>query len=144
MYFFFLLLNQPSSQGLPRGPQGLPLVGNLFDLWNKEPMKYYSKQAEKYGSIYSIQLGNERVVVLSSVYWLKKCFTYKGIAFSGRPKGILLYYITNGKGIVMSDDDLNIQARRVLLQSFKHFGFGKNKIELYIDGELQSFMKNIK
>ena len=43
----------------------------------------------------------------------------------------------------MTDGLTTMHARKVLRNSLKDFGFGKNDIEEYVDFELQFFMENL-
>lgn len=48
-----------------KGPRGLPIVGNLFDIYSNASIKY-QEWAKKYGDVYQVQLGNTNVVVVNS------------------------------------------------------------------------------
>lgn len=45
---------------------GLPVLGNLLQLKEKKPHKTFTKWAEEYGPVYSIQTGASNMVVLNS------------------------------------------------------------------------------
>ncbi|XP_059454115.1 cytochrome P450 CYP82D47-like [Corylus avellana] len=64
-----------------------PIIGHLPLLWGiKPPHITLGAMAEKYGPIFSIQLGLQRALVISSWEMAKECFTTNDLAASSRPK----------------------------------------------------------
>ncbi|KAF9800984.1 hypothetical protein IEO21_10235 [Rhodonia placenta] len=51
---------------LPPGPRGIPFFGNLFQVDAMRPYPQYLKWAHKYGPVFSVNLGGQRIVVLNS------------------------------------------------------------------------------
>jgi 3-hydroxyphenylacetate 6-hydroxylase len=68
-----------------KGPPGIPLVGNLWDIRSNVPEKY-RLWARKYGAVYQIQLGNIPVVVVNSADTAKALFSHHSQALSSRPE----------------------------------------------------------
>ncbi|XP_041474273.1 cytochrome P450 2A1-like isoform X2 [Lytechinus variegatus] len=72
----------------PPGPKGLPLIGSLLDLRYDVLMKL-KQFAQEYGSIYTINLGPTRLVVLNDKDSIKEAFVTKAADMSDRPQAML-------------------------------------------------------
>ena len=72
--------------GIP-GPRGLPVVGNLHQLkFTWDPAEKLRKWGKEYGSVYQVMIGNEPVVVFSSMAAAKDVFIGQGGALVDRPQ----------------------------------------------------------
>ncbi|KAM0444316.1 hypothetical protein ACHAO4_010268 [Trichoderma viride] len=87
--FIYLIINEfvRAFARIPRmkGPSGLPLVGNIWDIRINAADKYrqWSKQ---YGDVYQIMLGNIPVVVINSAASAKTIFGSNAQVLSSRPE----------------------------------------------------------
>ncbi|KAF7234529.1 Cytochrome P450 2K6, partial [Varanus komodoensis] len=74
-----------SSRALPPGPRPFPLIGNLhiFDL--KRLHRTMLKLSKEYGSIFSIQMGVRKMVVLTGYETVKEALVNQADAFAERP-----------------------------------------------------------
>ncbi|KAF7551226.1 hypothetical protein G7Z17_g5154 [Cylindrodendrum hubeiense] len=68
-----------------KGPSGLPIVGNLWDIRVNAADKY-REWSKKFGEVYQIQLGNIPVVVINSAGAARDIFGKHAQAFSSRPE----------------------------------------------------------
>ena len=68
-----------------KGPFGLPLIGNLWDIRVNAAEKY-RQWAKSFGDVYQIQLGNIPVVVINSAAAAKAIFGGNSQALSSRPE----------------------------------------------------------
>ncbi|KAB5580370.1 cytochrome P450 [Coniochaeta sp. 2T2.1] len=68
-----------------KGPRGLPLVGNLWDI-RVNAAEQYRKWAAVFGDVYQIQLGNIPVVVINSSAAAKSIIGQNSQALSSRPE----------------------------------------------------------
>ncbi|PNY25382.1 3-hydroxyphenylacetate 6-hydroxylase [Tolypocladium capitatum] len=68
-----------------KGPSGLPLIGNLWDIRDNAAEKY-REWARKFGDVYQIQLGNVPVVVINSAAAAKAIIGQNAQAMSSRPQ----------------------------------------------------------
>ncbi|XP_045592688.1 cytochrome P450 2U1 [Procambarus clarkii] len=141
MLVVYAATHQPDRRGMPPGPKGLPLVGNLFDLLWEDSITFFSRLAEEHGPLYSVQLGLRRVVVINSSHWLTQAFVRQGDMFNHRPRGTVLSFIMGGKGIADAEDRVWRESRRFTLHVLRDFGMGKSSVEAYVNRELQDFLE---
>lgn len=69
-----------------KGPPGRLIVGNLWQIRQKDAPEQYRKWATKYGPVYQIQLGNIPVLVVNSAAAAKTIFNQNSHATSSRPE----------------------------------------------------------
>ncbi|NXG44851.1 CP2K6 protein, partial [Psilopogon haemacephalus] len=114
---------------LPPGPKALPIIGNLhlFDL--KRPYRTYIQLAEVYGPVFSIQMGQRTVVVISGYETVKEALVNQADAFAERPKIPIFEDLTRGNGIVFAHGENWKVMRRFTLMTLRDFGMGKKAIE---------------
>lgn len=74
---------------------GWPIVGNLLQLGSK-PHISLTEMSKKYGNIFHIWFGSNLCVVLNDYDSIKKALSQDGC--SGRIRGTLIDYFTQGKG----------------------------------------------
>ncbi|XP_021726417.1 isoflavone 2'-hydroxylase-like [Chenopodium quinoa] len=90
--FFFLqkynkLINTKNSHKiLPPSPPSLPIIGHLHLLKNPIIHRTLQHLSLQYGSIFSLNLGSFRVVVISSPDAIEECFTKNDIVLANRPQ----------------------------------------------------------
>lgn len=68
-----------------KGPGGLPVVGNIWDIRVNAADKY-RQWAKKHGDVYQIMLGNVPVVVINSAAAAKTIFGSNAQILSSRPE----------------------------------------------------------
>ncbi|KAI4366403.1 hypothetical protein MLD38_022284 [Melastoma candidum] len=85
---YVALLRKPSHRKSPPSAGGAwPVLGHLPCLGGpKLPHVTFGEWADKYGPIFSIKLGFNRAVVISSAELMKECFTLNDMALVDRPK----------------------------------------------------------
>ncbi|KAI4366402.1 hypothetical protein MLD38_022283 [Melastoma candidum] len=85
---YVALLRKPSHRKSPPSAGGAwPVLGHLPCLGGpKLPHVTFGEWADKYGPIFSIKLGFNHAVVISSAELMKECFTLNDMALVDRPK----------------------------------------------------------
>jgi 3-hydroxyphenylacetate 6-hydroxylase len=68
-----------------KGPTGLPIVGNLLQVY-PDPPEQLRKWGEEYGGVYQIMLGNMPIVVFTTMQAAKDVFVGQGGALVDRPR----------------------------------------------------------
>ncbi|KAF7330076.1 OrdA protein [Mycena kentingensis (nom. inval.)] len=79
------LLRKPRAAGLPPGPPGLPILGNVLDMPSVTEWLTFSKWGAKYGGICSVTLLGQPIVILNSAAAMEELDS-KGAVFSTRPR----------------------------------------------------------
>ncbi|NWT88002.1 CP2H1 protein, partial [Lanius ludovicianus] len=128
----------------PPGPIALPIIGNLLQInpWNlPESLKQLS---EKYGSVFTVHLGPQKVVVLHGYDAVKEALVDQGDDFSGRGILPLIEKLFQGTGIVTSNGETWRQLRRFALTTLRDLGMGKKSIEERIQEEARFLVERLK
>ncbi|XP_078503729.1 cytochrome P450 2K1-like isoform X2 [Lissotriton helveticus] len=127
------------ANNFPPGPRPLPLIGNLHLLDLRRPQKTFIELSKKYGSVFSIQLGMKKMVVLTGYETVKDALVNHPDEFGERAHIPILEDINNGFGF-SHGENWKIMRRFTLL-SLRDFGMGKKTIEDKIREESQFLTK---
>ncbi|XP_006882180.1 PREDICTED: cytochrome P450 2K1-like [Elephantulus edwardii] len=135
-----------TKKNFPPGPRTLPIIGNLHILNLKRPYQTLLELSQKYGSIYSIQMGPRKVVVLSGYDTVKDALVTCGDQFRERPQVPIFERLFEGKeqGITFSHGETWKTMRRFSLTTLRNFGMGKRTIEDKIIEECQHLIQNFR
>ncbi|XP_072051373.1 cytochrome P450 2J4-like [Amphiura filiformis] len=132
---------------LPPGPWGWPLVGYLPNLvisiyrTGMTNHEFLAKLARKYGSVFSMNLGGNLVVVLDKHDAVKEAFNNPDI--SDRPKVALWEEMGLGDGLVQASGEPWKHQRRFTLTTLRSFGVGKRNFEENIAEEVKHLSQEI-
>ncbi|XP_039258553.2 cytochrome P450 2B19-like [Styela clava] len=125
--FWFYLQRKPKS--FPPGPRGLPLVGYIPFMANN-PAKTFMKLKEKYGSVVSVQFGQEDWVILNDYDTINEAFVKQGQKFSGRPYNLYFELITKGREFLTMDYGPTWKSlSKIGHATLKEMGVGKKNME---------------
>ena len=83
---------------LPWGPFGMPVLGYLPWISERAPYLTFCRLADKYGSYFTIKMGEIHNLVVSDVGMIKDL--YKSPKFVDRPNLYLTHGIMGNKGII--------------------------------------------
>ncbi|EEF37435.1 conserved hypothetical protein [Ricinus communis] len=90
---FKLCLHKRRHRKLPPSPPAVPVLGHLHLL--KQPIhRSLHSLSQKYGSIFSLQLGSYLAIVVSSPSIVQECFTKNDIVLANRPPLIMGKYLS--------------------------------------------------
>ncbi|KAH6810245.1 hypothetical protein C2S51_024007 [Perilla frutescens var. frutescens] len=87
-FFLFNQLRNPTNKQrrLPRAGGALPIIGHLHLFGRKQLLhKTLAAMADKYGPVFTVKLGSQENMVVSSWETAKECFTTLDKVFSDRP-----------------------------------------------------------
>ncbi|CAJ0965915.1 unnamed protein product [Ranitomeya imitator] len=77
--------NHRKYANFPPGPKSLPLIGNMHIINTRKPQKSFMEISKTYGSVFSVQLGTERFVILCGYDAVKDALINHAEEFAGRP-----------------------------------------------------------
>ncbi|XP_073530059.1 cytochrome P450 2C5-like [Phyllobates terribilis] len=140
----FVYGRKKSKSNLPPGPWPLPVIGNLHILDLKKPYVTMHQLSKKYGPMYTIKLGEEKVVVLCGYDAVKDALVNHAEEFSGRPKVPIFHEIIKGHGVIFAFDDNWKVMRRFTLSTLRDFGMGRETIENKISEEGDFLVKEFR
>uniref|UniRef100_A0A8C3HGV0 unspecific monooxygenase n=1 Tax=Chrysemys picta bellii TaxID=8478 RepID=A0A8C3HGV0_CHRPI len=109
------------SGNLPPGPVAFPIIGNALQLYKKNLPQSMRELSAKYGPIFTIYLGSERVVVLYGHEVVKEALIDQGDEFSDRGRMPVF------EGISMASAVPWKELRRFTLTTLRDFGMGKKR-----------------
>ncbi|XP_054751252.2 cytochrome P450 2J6-like [Lytechinus pictus] len=122
----------------PPGPKGLPLLGSLLDLRYDVLMKL-KQFAQEYGSIYTINLGPTRLVVLNDKDSIKEAFVTNAADMSDRPQA-MLDTLQQTRGIILRQPGhLHRQHRNFLSNGFRLIKLGVPEFSFHIHPHIDKF-----
>ncbi|XP_030054609.1 cytochrome P450 2K1 isoform X2 [Microcaecilia unicolor] len=117
------------QQNFPPGPRPLPLIGNLHILNLQRPYQTMCELSEKYGSVFSIQMGMKKIVILTGYETVKEALVSHADVFEERARMPVTEDISKGYGIKFSHGENWKVMRRFTLTTLRDFGMGKKTIE---------------
>ncbi|XP_029301776.1 LOW QUALITY PROTEIN: cytochrome P450 2Y3 [Cottoperca gobio] len=128
---------------LPPGPLALPLIGNLPQLDKKAPFKSFLKFSKTYGTVMTLYLGWQRLVVLVGYDAVKEALVDQADDFTARGPLPFLIKATRGYGVAISNGERWRQLRRFTLTTLRDFGMGRKGMEEWIQEESQHLRARI-
>ncbi|XP_041716302.2 cytochrome P450 2K1 isoform X1 [Coregonus clupeaformis] len=138
----FIINQNKNPKNFPPGPRGLPLVGNIFNLDLKRPYQTLMEMKDKFGPVFSIQMGLRKMVVLCGYEMVKEALVTQADQFAERPDIPLFKQITRGNGIIFGHGDSWRTIRRFTLTVLRDLGMGKRNIEEKIIEESENLVKS--
>ncbi|XP_067140643.1 vitamin D 25-hydroxylase-like isoform X1 [Centruroides vittatus] len=124
-------------KNFPPGPSGLPFVGYLPFLGEEAHLKLH-KLCSKYGEIFSVLLGSERIVVLSSYDVMKEA--YSKSALLGRPPITAFDFFFKLRGLGMSSGEEWVENRRFVIENLRIF---KERYDFAIEEEISLLLREL-
>ncbi|KYO48168.1 cytochrome P450 2E1 precursor isoform B [Alligator mississippiensis] len=134
---------RPGNGKLPPGPWSLPILGNALQLKTKDLIRTLNKLHEKYGPVFTLYFGSERVVMLHGYQAVKKALIDRGDEFVSRGKVPVIDKLFKGLGVIFSNGEQWKQLRRFALTTLRNFGMGKKSIEERIQEEAQCLVEKL-
>ena len=91
LLFLYILLRNPTSSRKepPKALGGWPIIGHLLVLGGSQsPHVTLGNMADKYGPIFTMNIGVHKTIIVSSWELAKECFTTSDKALANRPKTV--------------------------------------------------------
>ncbi|KAI0076940.1 cytochrome P450 [Panus rudis PR-1116 ss-1] len=121
VYLFRQWYNRSKNGKLPPGPRGLPLVGNTFQI-GRLPWFQLTKWAKQYGPIYSLNLGNQLLVVLNNHKVATDLLDKRSTIYSDRPRSIMTGELLCG-GFFFAFNSTNDLWKRLRRSAYEGLNF---------------------
>ncbi|XP_041831592.1 cytochrome P450 2K1-like [Melanotaenia boesemani] len=128
----------------PPGPRPLPLLGNLLQLDAKRPDKTLLQFSKKYGSVFSVYIGSQKVVVLAGYKTVKEALVKYKEEFGERDPPRAIMDANLHHGITFGNGDSWREMRRFALMNLKDFGMGTKSCEDKIIEESHHIVQEFK
>nr|XP_008115025.1 PREDICTED: LOW QUALITY PROTEIN: cytochrome P450 2K4 [Anolis carolinensis] len=132
-----------SSQSLLPGPKPLPILGNLHIIDQERPHRTMLKLSKVYGPVFSIQMGFQKMVVLTGYEMVKEALVNQADAFAERPIIPMFEEFSNGFGLTLSHGKNWKVMQRFTLSTLRDYGMGKRSIEDKIVEECSILTKKL-
>ncbi|NWH29032.1 CP2K1 protein, partial [Grus americana] len=100
--------------------------------------------SEKYGPVFTVHLGFQRVVVLTGYEAVKDALLHMADVFLDRPAIPIFYHIQHGNGVFFSSHELWRMTRRFTIATMRDLGMGKHLGEQRMLEELRFLIELIK
>ncbi|KFV65166.1 hypothetical protein N307_06080 [Dryobates pubescens] len=128
---------------MPPGPAPLPILGNMLQVKPKNLSKTIEKLSKEYGPVFTVHLGSDPVVMLIGYDVVKEALIDRADEFASRGHMPIGDRANNGLGIIFSNNNGWLQARRFALTTLRNFGMGKKSIEMRIQEEAEYLLEEI-
>ncbi|NWY01348.1 CP239 protein, partial [Nothoprocta ornata] len=132
------------SRGFPPGPTPFPLIGSIWWINFRADHGSLSKLAKIYGSISTLWLGDQPLVVLHGFQAVKDGLTTHSEDVSGRLETYVFKRMANGKGILLSNGLIWKNQRRFGIGTLRKLGMGNKGMEHGIQTEAHYLVKFFK
>ncbi|PKK27321.1 cytochrome P450 2J6-like, transcript variant X2 [Columba livia] len=119
----------------PPHPLYLPIVGQMYLMNFSNPLMTVQKLTEKYGDIFSMDMGSSSFVCVNGLWMIKEILVNQGENFLDRPELPLAREAFSNRGLISSNGHLWKQQRRFTLSTLRNFGLGKRSLEERIQEE---------
>ncbi|XP_075293021.1 cytochrome P450 2W1 isoform X2 [Opisthocomus hoazin] len=111
--FYVFKVFKESALNLPPGPFPLPIIGNLHLLDIRRQDKSLMKISEKYGPVFTIHFGFQKVVVLTGYEAVKDALLNMVDVFADRPAIPIFHHIQHGNGAPFQLQLLNMAPTNI-------------------------------
>ncbi|XP_076332175.1 cytochrome P450 2U1-like isoform X2 [Tachypleus tridentatus] len=136
--FFRWIFRRPRN--FPSGPIGLPIVGYLPFLGKKVFLDFLELR-KKYGSVFSLRLGSQNVVVLCDFLAVKEAMNKD--AFLDRPPDLQIQGPSENISIASVNGNSWKEQRRFSIHILRNLGYGKTKMEDHLKEEINIILAHL-
>ncbi|KAI2664070.1 Cytochrome P450 2J2 [Labeo rohita] len=121
-----------NAPNFPPGPWGFPFLGNVFIGFDCRAM---DEVAAKFGNIFSLRVGYDKIVLVSGYEWVKEVLVTQGDYFLDCLISPPFKEVFQGNGISLSSGYKWRKQRHFTAFHLKAFAEGKNALEFHIQKE---------
>lgn len=120
------LIRNKNPANFPPGPWPLPILGNVFTDVN---YKTVDQLIEKYGNIFSVRIGSDKIVYVSGFKMVKDVLITQGENFTDRPVSPLFDTLYKGRGLSFNNGYSWRKHQQFSMSHLKNFGEGRKTLE---------------
>ncbi|XP_037362629.1 cytochrome P450 2W1 [Talpa occidentalis] len=124
----------------PPGPRPLPLIGNLHLLRVSQQDRSLMELSERYGPVFTVHLGRQKMVVLTGYEAVKEALVGTGQELADRPPIAIFQLIQGGRGIFFSSGAHWRAARQFTVRTLHSLGVGRGPVADKVLQELRCLM----
>ncbi|XP_075057396.1 cytochrome P450 2K1-like [Mixophyes fleayi] len=135
---------QDNDKNFPPGPTPLPIIGNMNIIDVAKPHNTFIELSKKYGSVFSVQLGLEKMVILCGYDTVKDALINYAEEFSERANSPMFEKTSRGHGVIFAHGENWKVMRRFALSTLRDYGMGKKSIENKITEECECLMQTFR
>ncbi|XP_073530078.1 cytochrome P450 2C26-like isoform X1 [Phyllobates terribilis] len=136
--------NHKKYANFPPGPKSLPLIGNMKLINTRKPQKSFMEISKTYGSVFSVNLGMQKFVILCGYDAVKDALINHAEEFAGRPVTAIGSRTSQGYGVIAANGENWKVMRRFTLSTLRDYGMGKKGIEEKIIEECECLMQKFR
>ncbi|XP_051528748.1 cytochrome P450 2J2-like [Myxocyprinus asiaticus] len=125
----FDIWKNKNAPNFPPGPWGFPFLGNVFFDFSYRAI---DKVTEKFGNIFSLREGYDKIVLVSGYKLVKEVLVTQGDCFLDRLISPLFTEVFQGNGISLSNGYRWRKQRHFTASHLKTFAEGKKDLEFHI------------
>ncbi|KAM9316380.1 cytochrome P450 2K1-like [Gastrophryne carolinensis] len=144
IFFLAHVFSNHKYKNFPPGPRPLPIIGNVHSINMKRPHETFIELSKRYGTVFSVQIGMRRMVILCGYDTIKDALLNHAEALSDRPITPLVYNILKNYGVIFSNGENWQVMRRFTLSTLRDYGMGKKTIEDKISEEAECMIQSFK
>ncbi|XP_073530089.1 cytochrome P450 2K4-like isoform X1 [Phyllobates terribilis] len=147
--FIFLVIflkkqNQDVNKKFPPGPKPLPIIGNILQIDMSKPYKSFAELSKIYGTVFSVQMGMAKIVILCGLETIKDALINHVDDFVDKPKARVFSKSIKDHGIILANGHNWKVMRRFTLSTLRDYGMGKKSIENKIMEEADALVQKIR
>ncbi|XP_077147781.1 cytochrome P450 2K1-like isoform X2 [Ranitomeya variabilis] len=136
--------NGNGYKNFPPGPKPLPIIGNMHILNLKRPYTTFLELSKKYGPVFSVRIGSQKIVILCGYETVKDALVNYAEEFSERPYIPIFQDLTRGYGVLFSHGENWKVMRRFTISTLRDLGMGRKTVENQINEECDFLIKKFK
>ncbi|XP_068250658.1 cytochrome P450 2L1-like [Palaemon carinicauda] len=138
--FVFLRHWLTRQKGLPPGPRTYPVFGSGIITKIEQAIDYQ----KKYGDVFRTEIFGVKAVYICDYKLMKEALGRP--EFADRPGFEGFHFMTDGKeaGVIMSNGQRWVNARRFLLRNLRDLGMGKSNLDEAIINEARFLIEDFK
>ncbi|XP_069830121.1 cytochrome P450 2K6-like [Dendropsophus ebraccatus] len=110
----------------------------------EDPYSSFKELAKKYGPVYSLKMGVQKMVVLCGYETMKEALVNHAEEFADRPALPVFLDIARGYGLIFSNGHNWRTLKRFTISTLRDFGMGKRTLEDKINEESNRLVETFK